>query len=135
MKPGQLQVLLVAASILLGVGLFAPCMTLQPSYGNVTWLARLIDPDLVAPTTYSLLDGIRSLLTDSNVFIGVVVLLFSVVFPLWKLGVYWAATAQLASPCSTCSCWPCSSWPSRAYPVVREWKSNGVPPPFAPPCC
>ena len=97
MKPGQLQVLLVAASILLGVGLFAPCMTLQPSYGNVTWLARLIDPDLVAATTYSLLDGIRSLLTDSNVFIGVVVLLFSVVFPLWKLGVYWAATAQLAS--------------------------------------
>jgi paraquat-inducible protein A len=96
MKSGQLQVLLVVASILLGVGLFAPCMTLQPSYGNVTWLARLIDPDLVAPTTYSLLDGIRSLLTDSNVFIGVVVLLFSVVFPLWKLGVYWVATAQLA---------------------------------------
>ncbi|SVD60739.1 uncharacterized protein METZ01_LOCUS413593 [marine metagenome] len=96
MKSGQLQVLLIAASILLGVGFFAPCMTLQPSYGNVTWLARLIDPDLVVPTTYSLLDGIRSLLTDSNVFIGVVVLLFSVVFPLWKLGVYWAATARLA---------------------------------------
>ena len=96
MKSGQLQVLLVVASVLLGVGLFAPCMTLQPSYGNVTWLARLIDPDLVAPTTYSLLDGIRSLLTDSNVFIGVVVLLFSVVFPLWKLGVYWAATERLA---------------------------------------
>ena len=97
MKPGQLQVLLVVASILLGVGLFAPCMTLQPSFGNLTWLARLIDPDLVAPTTYSLLEGIRSLFTGGNPFIGMVVLLFSVVFPLWKLGVYWVGTARLAS--------------------------------------
>ena len=152
MKPGQLQVLLVVASILLGVGLFAPCMTLQPSYGNVTWLARLIAPDLVAPTTYSLLDGIRSLLTDSNVFIGVVVLLFSVVFPLWKLGVYWAATAQLASGQDPGA-------PVRWVNQLGKWSMldvfvlavlvvavKGLPggsrveiewalPPFAPPCC
>ena len=57
--------LLVVASVLLGVGLFAPCMTLQPSFGNLTWLARLIDPGLVAPTTYSLLEGIRSLLPEA----------------------------------------------------------------------
>ncbi len=95
MKSRQQQVLLVVASVLLSVGLFAPCMTLQPSFGNVTWLARLIDPDLVAPTTYSLFGGICSLLSDGNFFVGMVVLLFSVVFPLWKLGVYWVATVRL----------------------------------------
>ena len=96
MKPGQLQVLLVVASVLLGVGLFAPCMTLQPSFGNLTWLARLIDPGLLAPTTFSLLGGIRLLFAGGNLFIGMVVLIFSVVFPLWKLGVYWVGTARLA---------------------------------------
>ena len=69
MKSRQQQVLLVVASVLLSVGLFAPCMTLQPSFGNVTWLARLIDPDLVAPTTYSLFGGICSLLSDGNFFV------------------------------------------------------------------
>ena len=36
------------------------------------------------------------MLTEGDVFIGVIVLLFSVVFPLWKLGVYWTAAVRLA---------------------------------------
>ena len=95
MKPPQMQVLLVVASVLLGAGLFAPCMTLQPSFGGADALVRLIKPDLVMPTTYSLVGGIGSLLTGGNFLIGVVVLLFSVVFPLWKLGVYWTALARI----------------------------------------
>lgn len=95
MKPVQMQALLVATSILLGAGLFAPCMTLQPSFGGVDALVRLIKPDLISPTTYSLISGISSLLTGGNFLIGVVVLLFSVVFPVWKLGVYWAALARI----------------------------------------
>ena len=96
MKPVQLQVLLAAASVLLGLGLFAPCMTLHPSAGPLDWVMRIFDPDFENPVTYSLLGGIRSMLTEGDVFIGVVVLLFSVVFPLWKLGVYWTAAVRLA---------------------------------------
>ena len=96
MKPGQLQVLLAAASVLLGLGLFAPCMTLHPSAGELDWVMGIFDPGFQNPVTYSLLGGIRSMLTEGDVFIGVVVLLFSVVFPLWKLGVYWTAAVRLA---------------------------------------
>ena len=97
MNPRQLQVCLAVAAGLLGLGLFAPCMTLHPAFGDITPLVRLLKPDLTAPSTYSILEGIRSMFDEGSIFIGVVVLLFSVVFPLWKLGVYWAATAQLAS--------------------------------------
>jgi len=93
MKPAPLQWLLAAASVLLGLGLFVPCMTLVPSAGKLDWLMRALDPGYSDPMTYSLLGGIRSMLTEGNVFIGLVVGLFSVAFPIWKLGVYWAAAA------------------------------------------
>ena len=96
MKPGHLQWVLAAASVLLGLGLFAPCMTMHPSAGEFSWLVRLFDPHFEDPVTFSLLGGIRSMFTSGNAFIGVLVGLFSVVFPLWKLGVYWVAAARLA---------------------------------------
>lgn len=94
MKSAQVQSLLGAASVLLALGLFGPCMTLVPSAGELDWLMRLFDPGYEEPVTYSLLGGIRSMLTEGNVFVGCVVALFSVVFPIWKLGVYWAAAVD-----------------------------------------
>ena len=92
----QLSILAaLVAAVLLGAGLFAPCMTLQPSFGGVDALVRLIKPDLVMPTTYSLVGGIGSLLTGGNFLIGGVGLLCSVVLPLWKRGVYWTALARI----------------------------------------
>jgi paraquat-inducible protein A len=97
MNPRQLQVCLGVAAGLLGLGLFAPCMTLHPGFGEFTPLVRLINPELTVPTTYSILEGIRSMFDEGSVFIGVMVLLFSVVFPIWKLGVYFMASARLAA--------------------------------------
>ena len=96
MNPRQLQVCLGVAAGLLGLGLFAPCMTLYPAFGDITPLVRLLKPDLTAPTTYSILEGIRSMFDEGSIFIGGVVLLFSVVFPVWKLGVYFMAAARRA---------------------------------------
>ena len=94
MDARQLQLCLAVAAGLLGLSLFAPCMTLHPAFGEMTPLVRLLNPDLTAPTTYSILEGIRSMFEEGSVFIGLVVLLFSVVFPVWKLGVYSMAAAR-----------------------------------------
>ena len=52
MNPRQLQVCLGVAAGLLGLGLFAPCMTLHPAFGEITPLVRLLKPDLTAPGTH-----------------------------------------------------------------------------------
>lgn len=79
-----LHPLLWSAHILLGIGLAAPCMTITPKLGRHTalgeWLGLLDDPK-----TYSILTGIRSLLGGNGFWIGLVLLVFSVVFPIVKL--------------------------------------------------
>lgn len=79
-----------AAHILLGVGLFAPCMTVTPRAGPLEGLGRwlgLVDE----PRTYSVATGVLQLLRGGNVAIGLVLLLFSVLFPLAKLVILRAA--------------------------------------------
>ena len=79
-----LDPLLWAAHILLGLGLAAPCMTVVPRMGAHTGLAEWLGL-LDEPRTYSLLSGIRALIGGDGFWIGLLLLSFSVVFPIAKL--------------------------------------------------
>ncbi|MHC4547489.1 MAG: paraquat-inducible protein A [Planctomycetota bacterium] len=70
--------------VLLGLGLCGPCMTvtprLEPVQGLAEWLGLVGEPK-----TYSIVTGVRALLGGGNVWIGLVLLIFSVLFPLAKV--------------------------------------------------
>ncbi|MHC4960100.1 MAG: paraquat-inducible protein A, partial [Planctomycetota bacterium] len=78
--------------VLLGVGLFAPCMTVTPRLGAYTGLGQWLGL-VQAPRTYSILEGVRALL-DNNALLGAIVFVFSVVFPLSKLVILRAGIAD-----------------------------------------
>lgn len=92
----MIRLLLAIASVLLGLGLVAPCMTIQPSMGETwdSWLA-LLDPGELTPTTYSILGGILELIRTDSLGLGLILLAFSVVFPAFKLATLWWAIDAL----------------------------------------
>ena len=92
MKLFRTRLAIILSSILLGCGLFAPCMVLVPGLGDYTELAKLFRPDLTLPRSVSIAWGVWTLFTEGKYFVGGVLLAFSVLFPLWKLGVLWQAT-------------------------------------------
>jgi paraquat-inducible protein A len=70
--------------VLLGLGLFGPCMTVTPRMEPVQGLAKWLG--LVGEAkTYSIVSGVRALLAGGNVGIGLVLLFFSILFPIAKL--------------------------------------------------
>jgi len=81
----------LACSILLGFGLMAPTLTIVPSAGKLTWLIEFLSPEDLEPTTYSILGVIEKLFSTGDGFLGVVLALFSVLFPVGKLALYWIA--------------------------------------------
>jgi len=83
-RASAIDPLLWVAHILLGVGLAAPCMTVTPRMGAHTGLAEWLGL-LDEPRTYSILSGIRALIVGDGLWIGLLLLLFSVVFPIAKL--------------------------------------------------
>jgi len=88
----RLSILNWANHLLLGAGLFGPCMTVTPHMGSLDDLARwlgLVDE----PKTYSVATGILQLLSGGNVAIGIVLLVFSALFPVAKLVILRAALA------------------------------------------
>ena len=68
-----LLVLLVVTAIMLAVGLSAPILTLEKFF--------IID------NTFSIFSGLVQLLEEGRIFLFVIILLFSVVMPIIKLGV------------------------------------------------
>lgn len=73
-----------AAHVLLGAGLLGPCMTVIPRMGRLTGLGEwlgLVD----GPRTFSVFGGVRQLLLHGNLPIGLLLLVFSVLFPTAKL--------------------------------------------------
>ena len=93
MKPRVLTALNWLNHAVLGLGLCAPCMTITPRMGEHTGLAKWLGL-LDEPKTYSIVGGVWKLLQGGNVPIGVILLLFSVCFPIVKLGVLRVALAQ-----------------------------------------
>ena len=91
-----IRMVLILASILLGLGLVAPCMTIRPSMGQTwdSWL-RLLEPSQLEPTTYSILGGIIELMRTDSLGLGLLLLAFSVVFPAFKLATLWWAVSVL----------------------------------------
>jgi paraquat-inducible protein A len=79
------RTLLLLSAVLLGLGLVAPCMTIVPSMGEFDGWVRLLKPDMLRATEYSILGGILSMIAHGNVGIGVLLLAFSGVFPVVKL--------------------------------------------------
>ena len=61
-----IRVLLLVSCVLLGLGLVAPCMTIQPSFGEYTGWVKLLDPDMTRPSTYSVFSGSASLSTTAS---------------------------------------------------------------------
>jgi paraquat-inducible protein A len=84
------------AHVLLALGLTAPCMTVTPRLEPLGRLARWLD--LVRePERYSIAEGTLRLLQGGNVAIGVVLLVFSILFPIAKLAVLRLGIAELAA--------------------------------------
>jgi hypothetical protein len=92
----RLRAAIWATHALLGVGLFAPLMTVTPQAGPLEGLGRWLGL-LGEPKTYSVATGILRLLGGKNVPIGLVLLLFSVLFPIAKLVILRAAIADGAA--------------------------------------
>ena len=82
----------LACCILLGLGLTAPTLTIVPSAGELTWLVEIFSPEDLATTTYSILGVIKKLFASGDWFLGGILVLFSVAFPVAKLALYWVAT-------------------------------------------
>ena len=69
----------------------APTLTIVPSAGELTWFFELLSPEDFKPTTYSILGVIEKLFSTGDVFLGAVLVIFSVLFPVGKLSLYWIA--------------------------------------------
>ena len=80
---------MLISAVLLGFGLSAPTLTIHPRAGEFTWLIEIFSPEELVPTTYSILGVIGKLLDGGDMFLGVILGLFSVVFPVCKLSLYW----------------------------------------------
>lgn len=90
------QVLILLASIFLGVGLFTPCLTVIPGAGEWTGVLRVFRPDFTAPHSLSIAEGIVELFDYGHYLIGTLILVFSILFPLAKLGVLWTAAWNIS---------------------------------------
>lgn len=87
----RVQFFILLASVLLGLGLFTPCLTVTPAAGEWTGVLKIFKPDFATPRPISIVSGIKQLFHYGHFFIGLIILVFSVLFPLGKLGVLWTA--------------------------------------------
>ena len=87
MNAGDIRNLCIGCVALLIAGALLPCMTVIPHAGEYTAVIRMLAPDVMEPTTYSLLGGILHMI-QADLLIGILLLLFSIVFPVWKLGTF-----------------------------------------------
>lgn len=93
--------LLAASSLLLGLGLVAPCMSIIPRIGSLTPFAAVLNPALDSVQQVSIYDGVISLFREGQVGIALVIFFFSIFFPLAKLTLLWIAADQLTHSTAT----------------------------------
>jgi uncharacterized paraquat-inducible protein A len=84
--------LIACSSLLLGLGLIGPTLTIFPKAGDLTWFIKIIAPEELAVSTYSILGVIQKLFKTNDIFLAVILALFSVFSPVLKLSFYWHAT-------------------------------------------
>jgi paraquat-inducible protein A len=91
-----LSAILTAAALLLGLGLVGPCMTIQPHFGEYHGWVKLLRPEMTEPSTYSILTGLVQMHRTGHTAIALLLLGFSVIFPILKLAAMARAAAALA---------------------------------------
>ncbi|MEE3052793.1 MAG: paraquat-inducible protein A [Planctomycetota bacterium] len=87
-----LKFAIIVSSVALGIGITAPTITITPGAGELTPLVELLTPQELEPRTYSILGFIKDLFEGGSYgdcFLGVALLIFSIIFPAAKLGFYW----------------------------------------------
>lgn len=86
--------LVITATILLGLGIFGPCLKILPGFGGYSPVVRVLKPELTEPVRYSLFDGITHLARGGHWLLAAILFAFSIVFPLAKLSTYWVASLE-----------------------------------------
>jgi len=87
-KAGDVRNLTWASMGLLVTGLLLPCMTIHPALGELTGWVEIFAPSALASTQYSILGGVVAMFEGGSPGIAIILFLFSVLFPLWKLFTY-----------------------------------------------
>ena len=77
--------------LLLIGGILLPCMTVYPQAGEFTGFLSLLAPDEFKPTSYSILSGILEMFKSDAVGTGILLFVFSIIFPFWKLITFFRA--------------------------------------------
>ena len=85
-----LRALVICDALLFAAGIFGPSMLVVPRYGEFTGVVTIFKPRFGETKEISIISGIIALFGSHAYFIGVVTFLFSIIFPLWKLGAIWA---------------------------------------------
>jgi paraquat-inducible protein A len=84
--------LIACSSLLLGLGLIGPTLTIFPKAGDLTWFIKIIAPEELEVSTYSILGVIQKLFQTNDIFLAVILAIFSVFSPVLKLSFYWHAS-------------------------------------------
>ncbi len=88
--------LLLSSSLLLALGVALPIMEVQPHLGPYHEYLAYFIAELGERQSFSILSAVLHLFADRVYVLGVIVLLFSVLFPLWKISVLWLGFLELA---------------------------------------
>ena len=86
--------IIAVSSLLLGLGLIAPTLTIYPQAGDLTWIVKIIAPEELVTSTFSILGVIEKLYLSNDLFLAILLTLFSVFSPILKLSLYWFATSM-----------------------------------------
>ena len=82
--------LIAVSSILFGLGIVAPSLVVYPGAGKFTLFLRIFSPEFGNVREVSIAGGITTLLGEGEYVVGLVLLIFSIIFPIGKLGILWA---------------------------------------------
>jgi len=89
-----LRAAIVCNALLFAAGIFGPSMQVVPRYGEFTGIVTIFKPRFGETKEISILSGICTLFGSHSFFIACITLLFSIIFPLWKLGAIWSGIEE-----------------------------------------
>ena len=89
LPPPTLKFSIIVSSVALGIGMTAPTITITPGAGELTPLVELLSPQELEPRSYSIIGVIEKLYDGGDWFLAGALSIFSIFFPVTKLGFYW----------------------------------------------
>lgn len=89
------KILLLVSASCLGAGIALPIMEVQPHLGPYHSYLGYFFKELDTPQSFSIINGVLHLFADGRYFIASLMLLFSVIFPCWKITVLWIGFDRL----------------------------------------